>query len=122
MANYWIVGATWGGVDDQYEKFVTRGHWYLGYEDHEQPGMADLRDRIVSGDRIAIKRMLGKGATEIEIRALGIVKDYDPSTKYVYVDWVLTNLKRKVPSRGNYSSIRGPFDPNDEWTRMVFML
>lgn len=37
MPNYWVVGATWGGHDDQSEKFIRRGYWFLGWEDKDQP-------------------------------------------------------------------------------------
>jgi hypothetical protein len=74
MSDYWVVGAMWGGHDDQSEVFIRRGYWLLGWSDQEQPAQAELRDRIKPDDRIAIKRMLGQGSTEIEIRALGVAR------------------------------------------------
>ncbi|MCL0065956.1 hypothetical protein M1N79_03665 [Dehalococcoidia bacterium] len=32
MANYWVVGASWGGVEHQDKKFVDEGYWMLGWE------------------------------------------------------------------------------------------
>lgn len=118
--NYWVVGATWGGQVDQSDKFVRRGYWFLGWEDDEQPNQAKLRDQIKPGDRIAIKKMLGQGSVNIEIKALGEVKEIDEDDKRVYISWFVKDMHRKVPSRGAYASIHGPFTENDEWVKEVF--
>lgn len=120
MANYWVVGAMWEGHDDQSEKFIRRGYWFLGWTDTDQPAQAKLRDQMRPGDRIAIKRMLGQGSPNIAIRALGLVKEIDEDDKRVYVDWFVKGLEREVPSRGAYQSIRGPFTEDDEWVKEVF--
>lgn len=86
MSNYWVVGAMWGGQDDQSEKFIRRGYWFLGWDDKDQSSQANLRDQIQPGDRIAIKKMLGQGSPNISIRALGVVKEIDEEDKRVYVD------------------------------------
>lgn len=122
MHNYWVVGAMWGGQDDQSEIFIRRGYWFLGWSDKDQPPQAALRDRIQPGDRIAIKRMLGQGSPNIEIRALGVVKEVDHEDKRIYIHWAATGLGREVPSRGCFAAIHGPFAADDEWTRLVFQL
>ncbi len=33
MTNYWLVGASWGGVDHQDNRFLKEGVWELGWED-----------------------------------------------------------------------------------------
>jgi hypothetical protein len=66
--------------------------------------------------------MLGQGSPNIEIRAIGIVKEVDPDEKRVYVDWVLREINRVVPSKGCYASIHGPFAPDDPWTNEVFRI
>lgn len=119
---YWVVGAMWGGRDDQLPVFLRRGYWFLGWKTATQPAQEGLRDQIQVGDRIAVKKMLGQGSTEIEIRALGIVTEVDPEDKRVYVRWVSTGLERQVESRGCFQSIHGPFDPDDIWTKTVFQL
>ena len=118
--NYWVVGATWGGQIDQSEKFIRRGYWFLGWEDDEQPNQANLRDQIKPGDRIAIKKMLGQGSPNIEIKALGEVKEVDEDDKRVYISWFIKDMCREVPSRGAYASIHGPFNENDDWVKEVF--
>lgn len=122
MPNYWVVGAMWGGHDDQSEVFIRRGYWLLGWSDDQQPAQAARRDQIQAGDRIAIKRMLGQGATDIEIRALGVITEIDPDDKRVYVRWAVSDLDRRVPARGCFQSIHGPFSQNDEWVRTAFQL
>ncbi|EKF9426812.1 hypothetical protein O1C19_003472 [Vibrio cholerae] len=37
MSNYWVVGASWGGVDHQDQKFVEQGIWMLGWSEEDQP-------------------------------------------------------------------------------------
>lgn len=110
----------WGGQEDQSEKFIRRGYWFLGWDDSDQPTQARLRDQIKPGDRIAIKRMLGQGSPNISIRALGVVKEIDEDDKRVYVDWFIKGLEREVPSRGCFKSIHGPFSEDDEWVKEVF--
>lgn len=122
MEKYWIVGAMWGGYADQSDIFLRRGYWSLGWGDAEQPEQAARRDQIQAGDRIAIKRMLGQGSSEIVISALGIVKEIDVGDKRVYIQWVISGLQRIVPSRGCFASIHGPFNANDDWVRLAFQL
>ena len=114
----------WGGTDDVLPDFLKGGFWYLGWEPEAHPEQTKRRDSIKEGDGIAVKRMLGQGSKEIEIRALGVVKyvDKDDLHRRVYVNWVASGLKREVPARGAFASIHGPFDPEDEWTREVFLL
>lgn len=118
---YWVVGASWSGREDQAPAFVRRGHWFLGYEDDEAPDQAQRRDQIRTGDRIAIKKMMGQGASRVRVTAIGIVKEVDDE-KCVYVDWILTDLDRVVDARGCFKSVHGPFEAPDPWTREVFQL
>jgi len=124
MTQYWVVGAMWGGYDDQSDVFLRRGYWFLGYDDSDQPDQAARRAQIQPGDRIAIKRMLGQGSPNIEIRAIGIVREIDTDDNRVYVDWVLDlrNENRIVNSKGCYKSVHGPFPPDDPWTNEVFRI
>lgn len=112
----------WGGHDDQSDKFIRRGYWFLGWNAEDQPEQTNRRDQIQPGDRIAIKRMLGKGSPNIEIRALGVVKEVDEDDKRVYIDWLVRDVNRVVPSRGCFASIHGPFLESDEWAQEVFRI
>ncbi len=121
MGKYWVVGASWGGEDHQDERFVEQGIWMLGWGDGYQPKRAaEMRQ----GDRIAIKRMKGKGQVGIRILHLGVIKGVilDVNRIICTVDWVATNLSRDISeSRGCFKSVHGPFD-RDSWVEKVFCL
>ena len=130
-------GAMLGGhaLGDMYETFVKRGYWDYGYPDpyahgfpehaqydKEHPDDATRKNQIRKGDRIAIKAMLGHGAKEIRIRAIGIVKDNDQLEGRVHVDWLLTGLERKVPAGGLFATIHGPYAADDSWIGEIFRI
>lgn len=117
---YWLVGANWGG-EDQFDKFIRRGNWEIGYKDEDQPSFAALRERMRQGDRVALKRGIGPGSPNIEVRALGVIKEVSVDGR-VYINWLVVDLARKVPSKGCYKTIHGPFLFEDSWTREVFCL
>lgn len=119
---YWVVGANWSG-DDKAQAFFRRGYWELGWDDADQPKLAARRDQIQPGDRIAVKTMKGRGATTIDIRGIGIVKEVG-GDKRVYVDWLLRDFRREVPSKGCYAAIHGPFTVQKDasWLGQVFRI
>jgi hypothetical protein len=122
---YWVVGAMFGGSEDQLDTFVRRGYWYCWdpRRNAEIPDAVKTRfPQMRIGDRIAVKRLLGTGSKEIEIRALGIVKDVDAAEWRIYVTWIVSDLSRRVPLHGCAGSLHGPFESDDEWTRQVFQL
>lgn len=123
---YWVVGASWGGTDLQDEAFVTKGIWMLGWEDGFQK---DKASQIVPGDRIAIKRLLGKGQTGIRIMHIGVVRGVILDTDKIVctVNWVATDLDRVVgESKGCFKSVHGPYlksDPSSKpWIEEIFSL
>jgi hypothetical protein len=116
---YWLVGANWSG-DNLEDAFYRRGYWEMGWKDVDQPAFAKKRDQIMPDDRIAIKSMDGQGASTISIHAIGIVKEV--ANGKVYIDWKVTDLDRHVPSKGAFSTIHGPYDYSDAWTRETFCL
>jgi len=121
MTNYWVVGASWGGVEHQDKKFLEQGIWILGWKEGHQPERAS---EMQPGDRIAIKRMKGKGQTGITIYHLGIIRGVILEMNKVIctVNWVATDLKRNIKeSRGCFASIHGPFK-HDAWVQEVFCL
>ncbi len=123
MPQYWVVGATWGD-EDKFDEFVEGGYWQLGYDDGDQrrgvTHQIERRKQIRKGDHIAIK-IRGGDTDAIIIRAVGRVTGVDPEGHRVYVRWVASNLRRKVPSRGHFESIRS-FPADEEWTRRVFLI
>jgi len=119
MENYWIVGANWSG-DDQKEKFYKLGFWEMGYADGDKPIFTKRRNKIRENDRIAIKTMDGQGKSSITIHAIGIVRGIDSGK--IYINWVVTNMSRKVHSKGCFSTIHGPFKFEEEWVKEVFCI
>jgi len=122
--NYWVVGASWGGVEYQDQKFVKGGYWMLGWEKKDQPSQYALAEQMKPGDRIAIKRMKGQGQRGIKIFHIGIIKDVILETNKVIctVNWVATDLQRDVEeSRGCFKSIHGPFK-KDSWIEKIFCI
>lgn len=100
---YWLVGASWGGVDHQDEKFVEEGYWMLGCTEEEHKAQFDRALQIQIGDRIAIKRGMGGKNPNIRILHLGIVKGVIKEANKVIctVNWVIKNLEnREVESHG----------------------
>lgn len=133
MNNYWVVGAMWGGAEDVLCTFLKRGYWYcwdpkVAFESSSDAGNSVNAQRerflkIREGDRIAVKKMLGQGATEIEIRALGIVRAVDAEEWRAYVMWITDEtFSRKVPIKGCTASVHGPFKNTDDWVREVFCI
>ena len=100
MANYWVVGATVSDQDMSAD-FITRGFWFGDREDAQ-----DTINQIAPGDRIAIKSMLGRGATEVLVKAIGLVTHAQQfnaiqNFRFFYVDWLdLRTENRRVPFSG----------------------
>ena len=92
----------------------------LGWEEGNQPEKAA---EMKAGDRIAIKRMKGKGRTGIRIMHIGVIRGVilEASKVICTVDWIATNLNRDVESRGCFKAIHGPF-AHDAWVQEVFCL
>lgn len=95
---YWVVGAMWGGKDDVLPQFIKRGYWYCWDTNTTAPDNNEQRNsisvqqqrfrKIEPGDRIAVKKMLGRGSAEMSILAISVVKDVDVSEWRAYVNWV----------------------------------
>lgn len=117
--NYWLVGAYWAGTDKK-ENFYLKGAWEMGYDDNDQPKFSSLRDSINIGDRIALKSRDGRGASTITIHAIGIVKLVED--KKVYIDWKLTDLNRKVYSKGKFSTIHKLDSKYENWINEIFCI
>lgn len=124
MSNYWVVGASWGGVEHQDENFLSKGIWMLGWEKEDQKSQFKKAEKIKSGDRIAIKKMKGKGNSKIKICHLGIVKGVILDTNKVIctVDWVVKDIENRDVACKNYlASVHGPIT-DKEWLKEVFCL
>ena len=123
---YFLVGATWNR-ESMYDDFIKKGVWKSGWgsdDDHYR----EIMEQAQVGDRIAIKKGLGQGKSDIQIRAIGIIKAIDLDEEYCtfYVDWVRTGMKRIVESKGCYRTIHGPYSRKNrehgEWVNEVFCI
>ena len=126
VKQYWVVGATYGS-EDQYDRFVKGGFWMLGWEENEQPVQYELAKKIQEGDRIAIKIRNGRGARDITIRSIGIVKKVvlDNTRIFCTVNWCVEDLNRRVFVHGCLGSIHGPYKIESEdkaWLQDIFTL
>lgn len=124
---YFVAGAMWDGCNDQYDRFIKLGIWESGW-DPLNDDYTPIISQVQEGDRIAIKKGMGPGTSETLIRAIGIVKGVDVTRGLVYVDWLLTGMKRKVHSRGCYKTIHGPYRKTDDdlelanWLSRIFSI
>jgi len=123
---YWLVGATFEDNDHQDETFVSKGIWMLGWEEGHQYAKAA---EIAVGDRVAIKRLLGRGQTGLRIMHIGVVRGVilDVNKVICTVNWVATDLNRIVnESKGCFKSVHGPYlksDPSSkQWIEEIFSL
>lgn len=91
---FWFVGALWGGVDDQTERFLNEGIWQSGYDDK----FSDHVARMKPGDYIAIKasfvRKYGlpfenqeKPVSCMRIKAIGTITEATNDGRTVKVNW-----------------------------------
>ena len=96
IMNCWVVGAAWGESEDVLPQFINHGYWYYWdsnkFED-EWPGIGNFIksqqerfEQVKPGDRIAVKRTIGKGVSEMAILEIGIVKYVDLKEWRIYVD------------------------------------
>ena len=91
---YWFVGASYGGIDDQTDKFVSEGIWRNGYQNRYLDAVRSMQ----AGDRIAIKYSAtrkhnlpfdagGRPVSVMGIKAIGTVVENLGDGRNVKVDW-----------------------------------
>tara|TARA_E500000305_G_scaffold99442_1_gene91637 strand:+ start:596 stop:2794 length:2199 start_codon:yes stop_codon:yes gene_type:complete len=90
----WFVGASYGGIDDQSERFLQEGIWENGYEDK----YLDLVRSMQPGDRIAIKSAYtrkyelpfnnrGNTVSVMAIKAVGTITENLSDGRTIRVNW-----------------------------------
>ena len=91
--NYWFVGASFGGTEDQTERFIKEGVWEVN-----NSRQADLVKSIQPGEKIAIKSAYtrknnlpfdsrGLSVSVMAIKAIGTVVENLGDGKTLKVDW-----------------------------------
>lgn len=92
--SYWFVGASYGGNDDQTDRFLSEGQWQNGYKDR----YLDVVRAMQPGDKIAIKSSYtrkkdlpfdskGQAVSVMGIKAIGVVTKNHGDGQHVDVDW-----------------------------------
>lgn len=95
-SNCWFVGAAYGGMDDQTQRFISEGIWENGNDDKYISHVKSMRP----GDRIAIKAAYtkkrddkfdfdtrGNTVSVMGIKATGMITENPGNGKWVKVDW-----------------------------------
>ncbi|WP_063331277.1 McrB family protein [Marinomonas sp. TW1] len=91
---YWFLGASYGGDDDQTERFLRDGIWQNGTDGKFTDKVKEIR----RGDKIAIKSAYtqthglpfdnkGKISSVMDIKAVGVVTENLNDGKTLKVDW-----------------------------------
>lgn len=92
--SYWFVGASYGGTNDQTDRFVEQGIWENGYQDKYLESVKAIRP----GDRIAIKSSFtrkhnlpfdnrGHSVSVMAIKAIGTVVENLRDGRNLRVEW-----------------------------------
>ena len=107
---YWFVGASFGAVDDQIDRFIEEGIWEVRRSDSNKAKHSQRINSMQPGDRIAIKSWFtqkydlpfeaspGKTYTGIRIKATGTITGNPQDGLGVRVNWT-----RVDPPRDWYS-------------------
>lgn len=95
LDSYWFVGASFGGKNDQTDRFLHDSIWEISTP---KPAEADLVRSMKVGDRIAIKATFvqkhnlpfenrGQSVSVMRIKARGIITDNPGDGERVSVSW-----------------------------------
>ena len=93
--NYWLVGASFGGNDDQVDRFLRDGIWEI--QTPKATEAAAVRSMRI-GDRIAIKSVFvqlrnlpfdnqDKTVSVMRVKARGVITENDDSGERIRVSW-----------------------------------
>ena len=103
---YWFVGASFGGTDDQTDRFLREGIWENGYQLEGDGRYFDQVNAMRPGDRIAIKSTYvrksgvpfdndGRDVSTMAIKAVGTITRNIEDGCRVEVDWTPVNPNRE---------------------------
>jgi 5-methylcytosine-specific restriction protein B len=98
----WLVGASYGGTDDQTQRFIAEGIWKNGYKNKYLDAVRSMRQ----GDRIAIKASYtrkhglpfdngGEFVSVVGIKAVGTIVENLGDGQVVRVAWAPTEPVRE---------------------------
>jgi len=74
---YWAVGSSYGGTDDQTNRFLSNSAWIEGWGEHNDDRLKPILETVNVGDVFAMKSSATKGVnhhlTFTKLKAIGIV-------------------------------------------------
>ncbi|MDK1377233.1 MULTISPECIES: AAA family ATPase [unclassified Sinorhizobium] len=122
---FWFVGASWGGTDDQTARFYGEGIWQNGFHNK----FTEEIQRMKPGDKIAIKASFvrkhnlpfdnrGQPVSCMRIKAIGTITENLGDGKTVKVDWEVLDPPRDWYFY-TYRVTLVEADPNDEMARRL---
>ena len=100
---YWFVGASFGAVDDQTDRFLEEGIWEVNFEQGEY---SHKINSMQPGDRIAIKAWYtqkyglpfeassGRAYSGMRLKAVGTITENPGNGRGVRVDWTRVDPPR----------------------------
>ena len=103
---YWFVGASYGGTEDQTERFLREGIWENGWGVYGDDRLFGKVNSMRPGDRIAIKSTYirknglpfdnnGKYVSTMAIKAVGTIIENSGDGCLVHVNWTPVESKRE---------------------------
>lgn len=117
MEQYWVIEAKWGKKESVRDKLLSRGYWYLGYDENVKNQFDQKKRQIQTGDKIAVKDFSQNGNDNPKLKAIGIVKEIDTNKRIICVDWILEEVKRENFGQGEFNSLEGPFFEKEDWVK-----
>ncbi len=102
----WFVGASYGGTEDQTDRFLREGIWENGWGMNGDDRLFNKVNSMRPGDRIAIKSAYirknglpfdngGKYVSTMAIKARGIITENPGDGCLVHVNWTPLGSKRE---------------------------
>jgi 5-methylcytosine-specific restriction protein B len=99
----WFVGASFGGTNDQTEKFIKNGIWEVNKPSDKESALVKSMQQ---GDRIAIKATYvrknnlpfdnkGNTVSVMSIKAVGTIKEKSTDGQQIKVDWIKNDPPRE---------------------------
>ena len=117
--NYWVVGATWGDIDNKIDKsaeFIESGEWVNGFAADSGNKSINLVKKVKAGDRIAIKSafVVEKTISTVRINAVGIVRSNLGDGRHLEVEWLHKGPAFDVIGASYMQAIHNVTDKTDQ--------
>ena len=123
---YWIVGSSYGGTDDQYERFIKEGIWNVNTDRY-----ANIVNSVKVEDRIAIKSLFtqkknlpfdnrGHFVSVMNVKAIGTIEHNPKNGRELRVKWDIVHERPRSWFFRTYRKAIAPIDDDQELVDFVF--